>query len=441
LFCALCLLHCVPCLSFAFSHSFRPSTSASDGPVVAALASGASPSVSPETRDAKQKSGGRRGRRKAAQWIACSSTVEVTRAIECYVREGDVVAELGSQLRDSSVALCAAIGPAGRAVLVDVRRKFPDERKGADRTRAMRRDGEEEGFFTDRATFVQTDAFEFWREALFFRERRPPRYDVLVVDVSTVAGNDLDLTCVSLIKEFLALNHGRGEGDNPCRTVIVKSGSLQKLARRLYHAQRIVSGAHSPERRGVDNGTSSIIIGAVGVKQYRETIPFAVRRGDVCVEVGCHLGTTTALIDSAAAIEVKGNQSGDVTSSRRGGCLGVDVGPHIIKSAKKKYSHLPFEVANGFHTGELARMREKYFGESDGHSSVRNIAAYDVVYVDIGGLSGSEGLLEAISLLASVTNSLEPRCIVIKSLCVRRLASCLIPFSEVWMQKRAQRAN
>ncbi|KAL7516959.1 hypothetical protein ACHAWF_000093, partial [Thalassiosira exigua] len=186
-----------------------------------------------------------------------------TRAIETYVREGDAVAELGSQLRDSSVALCEAVGPAGSAVLADVERKFPDEAKGEDRTRAMRREGDERGFYEDRATFVEMKSFESWRQALFFRENKLNRYDVLVMDVSTCAGNDLDLTCISLAREFLALNRGDSEGKGSCRAVIVKSGSLQRLARRLYHAQRVTSGAQSLERQR-PRGESSLI-GAVGV--------------------------------------------------------------------------------------------------------------------------------------------------------------------------------
>lgn len=440
-------LHLVPCLSSAFSTAVRSSTPASDGRIGVLLASSASPppSLSSETQDAKQIIVGenisrRKNSRNTIKWIACSSTVEVTRAIGAFVREGDVVAELGSQLRESSTTLCEKIGPLGQAVLVDVERKFPNEKKEQKRTSAMRRDGDEQEFFADRATFVQTKTFEFWREALFFREYPAPQYNVLVVDVSSAAGNDLDLTCISLIKEFLALNHGSSEDDNPCRTVIVKSGSLQKLARRLYHAQKVVSGTQSPQKRFVDNGTS-MIFGAVGVKQYRDTIPFAVRKGDVCVEVGCHLGTTTKMIDSAATGKAGSNQRNDGTPPSMGGCLGVDIGSSIINSAKKTYPHLRFEVGDAFKTGALARMQEKHFGDSNRCDSTRTRATYDVVYVDIGGLSGSEGLLEAISLLANVTNSLEPRCIVIKSLCVRRLASCLVPFSEVWTKERTQIVN
>ena len=59
-----------------------------------------------------------------------------------------------------------------------------------------------------------------------------------------------------------------------------------------------------------------------------------------------------------------------------------------------------------------------------------NKSIYDAVFVDVGGLSGENGLLEAISLISSISNSLEPRCIVIKSLCIRRLASNLVPFYD-----------
>ena len=104
------------------------------------------------------------------------------------------------------------------------------------------------------------------------------------------------------------------------------------------------------------------------------------------------------------------------------------MGSHIILSARTKYPHLQFEVGDGFKTGQLSRMKDLHFGDKSGN--------LDVVFVDIGGLSGSEGLLEAVALLASISNSLEPRCIVIKSLCIRRLSSCLIPFSEVWRKNR-----
>ncbi len=363
--------------------------------------------------------GKKRNKSPTTKWIACSSTKEMNRAISEYIHEGDVVAELGSQLRESSASLCEAVGPSGYAVLVDIKRKSPNEKKGQDRTSAMRRNGDETDFYADRSTFLETKAFEFWRHALFFRDdvlRGKEGYNALVVDMSTVAGNDLELTCISLVKEFVSLNAGSGEHDNPCRVIIVKSKSLHNLARRLHHAQRIISGSQSIiEERG------TAIVAAVGVEQYRQTIPYVVKKGDVCTEVGCHLGTSTVLIDEAAR---QGGEA-DADQTTNGGCVGIDIGTSIIRSAQKKYPLLSFEVGNGFKTGEISRLTNKHLSRVDSLN-------VDVVYVDIGGLSGSEGLLEAVSLLSSITNALEPRCIVIKSLCVRRLASSIVPFSDVW---------
>jgi co-chaperonin GroES (HSP10) len=370
----------------------------------------------------------RKKKKKAVKWIACSTTKMVASAIQMYIKEGDTVAELGSQLRESSTALCDAIGPEGRAVLVDIQRKFPNEKKDQARTTAMRRRGEEETFYPDRATFAETKSFESWRQALFFSDKGKSKYHGLVVDVGAVAGNDLDLTCLSLVKEFLALNTAADgdDEDDICRVVIIKSGSLYELAKRLFHAEKIFTGVQSLDS-GFDKGVTSII-GTVGVDEYRKTIPYVVKEGDAVIEVGSHFGTSTTLLHNAA----RGQQDCD---SSIGGCIGVDVGAHIIKSAKKKFPNVPFEVGDAWKMAELARMKSKYFSDHPSHR------VYDAVYVDVGGLSGSEGLLEAISLLSSITNSLEPRCIVIKSLCMRRLASSLVPFSEVRKMERERQTQ
>ena len=355
------------------------------------------------TLDKKRKSSN-------TKFIACSSTKEVTRAIEMFVREGDFVAELGSQLRESSRAICESIGSQGKALLIDMERKFPNEKKDMKRTTAMRRKGDEHNFYSDRATFIEIQSFELWRHALFFQQEYPykSQYNVLVVDMSTTAGNDLPLTCIALIKEFIALNSSNQE---ECRAVIVKSGSLQNLAQRLYHAQRVISAKQPLPDMRHKNGGHSLIIGSVGVKQYRETIPYVVQKGDICLELGCHLGVSSSIIDKAA----KGDG--------RGGCLGVDIGKNIICKARERYPNLSFEVGDGFKLAELQRMQTKHFQQS-----TTNISTYDVVYVDIGGLSGSEGLLEAISLLSAIDNCLQARAVVIKSLCIRRLSSSLVPF-------------
>lgn len=359
-------------------------------------------------------------RAKSAKWIACCSTKDVTRAIEMYIEEGDQVAELGSQLRESSTAICERVGPNGYAHLVDIERKFPNEKKGIQRTSAMRRLDDEKDFYSDRSTFTEMKNFDLWREALFLKNIGEIRrqYDALVVDVSIVVGNDLELTCISLIKEFLALNESSDNDENRCKVVIVKSGSLHDLARRLFHAQRLFDGHESIDYSFLRGSTA--IIGTVGVEEYRRAIPFAVRPNDVCIEVGAHMGVTTNLIHRATL-------GSDV--NEESGCIGIDIGPRIVKAARKKFPDVIFEVGDAWKVGELIRQRHKHFPNNT------NDSIYDAVFVDVGGLSGENGLLEAISLISSISNSLEPRCIVIKSLCIRRLASNLVPFYDVWKKK------
>ena len=125
--------------------------------------------------------------------------------------------------------------------------------------------------------------------------------------------------------------------------------------------------------------------------------------------MGCHFGRSTQLL------------------SEPGACAyGIDIGPKIIKNAQAQYPDITFAVADAWKMLDLLRLR------NDG------ILGYDVVYADIGGLSGPHGTLEALSLLDALANALEPRCIVIKSLCVRRLASRLVPFWQLRKKQLAQ---
>ena len=163
------------------------------------------------------------------QWYTCCSTREMLKAVDIFVRETDVVAELGSQLRDVSMAISSKCHS---AVLVDVERKFPSDSK--DRTRAMRRDGDETTLRED-IVFRQIPLLIDWRKALFF-DKNPivGPFDVLVLDVSSIVGNDLEWTTFTMIQEFLALNEAFG---GSCRTVLVKSTGLNRIASSLVHGQ------------------------------------------------------------------------------------------------------------------------------------------------------------------------------------------------------------
>eukprot|EP00961_Rhodomonas_salina_P147131 1980101-Rhodomonas_salina.1 len=57
---------------------------------------------------------------------------------------------------------------------------------------------------------------------------------------------------------------------------------------------------------------------------------------------------------------------------------------------------------------------------------------WDAVMVDVGGLSGHDGVLEAVALLRQLTSAMPSvRAIVIKSACMRALASSFLPANEL----------
>jgi hypothetical protein len=334
------------------------------------------------------------------RWITCSSTNELESAVSHFVRPGDAVAELGSQLRDVSTTICETLEGTGSAVLVDVARKFPKTTdKGLERTRAMRRPDDEIDFYPGVATFMEIPELDRWRSA--FQESKTDSFDVLVLDVNAIVGNDLEWTSLSIVREFTAI-YGN------CRVVLIKSLNLNQWATRLVHGQRWI------DNQGVkENSRGPKIIPTVGVLEYRKTIPFTVKAGDSVLEVGCHLGTSSVLLHEAAA-------QGDA-----GYCIGVDVGPKIIQGAKERFPGVYFSVGDAWKTAALLRVQQEFHAS---HETESNRLGFDVIYVDVGGLSGSDGLLESLSLLSSLMNALEPKYIVIKSVCMRRLASTLVPY-------------
>lgn len=330
-------------------------------------------------------------------WYTCCSTRELVKATELFVREDDVVAEVGAQLRDVSNMIAAKCQS---AVMVDIERKFPKDSK--DRTSAMRRRGDE-AELQDHVAFGEMQSLSDWRKALFFQYFQGQPYDVFVLDVSAVVGNDLEWTSFSIVQEFLALNECLG---GHCRTVLIKSAGLNSLASRLVHGKVWMDREPSKQVK------RTTILGTVGVQEYRSTMEHAVLPGDAVLEVGCHFGTSTTQLHEAA--------------SPRGYCIGVDVGASIVEGAKKKYPHVYFDVGDAWKTAELLRIQQDYLGlhpETDARRT-----GFDVVYVDVGGLSGSDGVLEALTLLSSLEKALEPRCLVIKSQCMRRLSTTLTSF-------------
>ncbi|GFH53593.1 hypothetical protein CTEN210_10069 [Chaetoceros tenuissimus] len=332
------------------------------------------------------------------QIIACSSPTELQRAISFYIKEGDQVLELGSQLTDTTQHLCQTIGSNGKATLIDVKRKEATTGRSSNRDTSLFLS--ENGEFVHRVTYKELEHFDQWRSYAY------DNFDVMILDAGTMIGNDLHLSALTLANEFIA---NQMEKDACPRVVIVKSKTLSNLARRIIHSQRLLDGT-TIVSKDIERSCDPLVVPCVGVNEYRRTIPFLVKEGDEAIEVGSHFGRTTKMLHDAVG--------------KNGFAAGVDIGPKIIANAKQQYPDVPFEVVDAWKTLELLKVKIKY-GRNDS-------LGYDVCYADIGGLSGANGLLESLSLLDSIAKATEPRTIVIKSLCMNRLASQLIAFSSVW---------
>ena len=331
-------------------------------------------------------------------FIACASSTELERAFSFFCQPGDHVLELGAQFSDASRTLCATTGPTGKALLVDIVRS--DAKSGRSTARNVH------SFHTMKGVdIVELSSLDAWKNTLFPNDTatsRSPNFDIVSIDLGHMIGNDLYLSTLSLADDILSMTTPR--------VVIVKSQSLSSLSRRLIPAQHVLEGHILLETGGLDTlrkNTEPYILASVGVEEYRRLIPFTVKKEDTILEVGCHFGRSTNLLNEAAAC-----------------AYGVDIGPKIIKNAQSQYPDISFAVADAWKTLDLLKLR------TDG------VLGYDVVYADIGGLSGAHGTLEALSLLDALANSLEPRCIVIKSLCMKRLASQLRPFQSIWAKTK-----
>eukprot|EP00527_Entomoneis_sp_CCMP2396_P007254 CAMPEP_0198146706 /NCGR_PEP_ID=MMETSP1443-20131203/30970_1 /TAXON_ID=186043 /ORGANISM="Entomoneis sp., Strain CCMP2396" /LENGTH=333 /DNA_ID=CAMNT_0043810759 /DNA_START=222 /DNA_END=1226 /DNA_ORIENTATION=- len=322
-------------------------------------------------------------------------------AVKYFVKPGQTVAELGSQLRGVSISICESLQGDGKAVLLDVPRKPPKNRSSLSRIKDMRLPGNEHDFFPDVATFQQISCLDDWKQGFLDSSHV---YNVMVLDVNSIVGNDLEITSLSIAKEFSSLFE-------ECGVVLIKSAALNVWAARLIHGQKWIDAKQSEKG---DTTMPPHVIGTVGVQEYRSMIPYTVGKGDAVLEVGCHLGTSTALLHEAS-------------DGNGGYAIGVDVGPKIIEGAKKRYPNTPFSVGDAWKVADLLRIQAGLVKHGGISESSRKVG-FDVIFVDVGGLSGRDGLLEALMLLICLINGLEPRCIVIKSQCVRRTASSLVPF-------------
>ncbi len=322
-----------------------------------------------------------------AEIIAAPSARELERVAPQLISDGDSVLSAGVAL-ESQAEMLKRLAGAGRVVSVDVPRKASRSRRELFRT-----DG---------------DFRPLTRAGDVVSALRPDEsFDCVVVDAAALLGFDLPLDTLALCEAL------RRRQETP-PTVLVRSSALATLAGLLAAGDDLKRIARilkmHDERPSLDNTriyeAQPVIVGARGVRDYRNCIDTVVRPGDRVLELGCHFGTTTAML------------------AKRGYALGVDVGTSIIASAKEQHPTIDFMVGDAWGVGGLARL-----------------GPWDAVFVDVGGLSGADGTLDALALARSLGAALDPRAIVMKSKCLRQLAKNLAPSTRLeneWDHERVE---
>lgn len=303
------------------------------------------------------------------------------------VGSGEKVLELGCALSDITKALVERVGPAGWVV-------------GGDTPRKTHRSVGCKSHFRSGETLAGVKHFveiESPYDCL-----APPLRDELgagptcaFLDLGIMTGNDLLLDTLALVRQLQRVYH------ETLRLVVVKSPALCAHAGSYASSAQLCQNKMARQAWEVDieRRPGLRVLGAIEVAQYREAIPLVVRPGDKALEIGCHLGTTTRLLHDA------------VRAGPGGLAIGVDVGTGNIKSARKAHKDIRFEVADGYDVGGLRALG----------------VDFDVIFVDIGGLSGAEGLLEAVALLRQLGSAFPScRALVIKSKCVQRHARTML---------------
>lgn len=124
------------------------------------------------------------------------------------------------------------------------------------------------------------------------------------------------------------------------------------------------------------------IVATRGVREYRATIPTVVGSRDVLLETGCEWGTTTTLLAQHARQVV-----------------GTDISPDCIDRARKLRPELDLRVLDAY----------------DVRAALDFGLPFNVIYIDLSGLSGYRGLLDLIALVNVYATVLRPDTIVVKS--------------------------
>jgi hypothetical protein len=146
---------------------------------------------------------------------------------------------------------------------------------------------------------------------------------------------------------------------NPCCAALDAERIAREQASGLAPSPRAWSGRHNKPSRGKAprhsfNDKQPIVV-AENIDDYRSAISVHVRDTDIVLEIGCHQGSSTVLMDNAGKRAV-----------------GVDKGEHVLKEGRRLHPQLALHDIDASDISALTHLSKKE-------------GPFDVIFIDIGG--------------------------------------------------------
>jgi len=228
----------------------------------------------------------------------------------------------------------------------------------------------------------------------------PKSIAVVVMDVTTFHGHDMLLDGVRLVEELRdCLAPGLA-------TVIVKSRVMTRHASQVWSSQKFL---HLRQTEGAwrECGPQCKVLAGVGVLPYRNTIKQVVADGcKRILEIGCADGASTRLLCTALqGAGVSLSPDAAVCGPDEGWVVGLDTGKRCVANAQRQGPPvIQYALVDGWDTAALMQAAK----------------GVDAIYIDVGGISGTDGLFEALALLRLLEAAFRPtlRYLVFKSRCL-----------------------
>ena len=347
--------------------------------------------------------------------IYCAPSVSAYEAgVAQLVRSGDSVLEVGCQLGRTTALLANITTASGFVLGVDMHRELNGKSGKASSYRCHA---------TPAAAGLDPSCVHLalvdpWDTLALLSAVNARAIDVLAIDVNSLLGNDLMLTALSLARQLSRVLPG-------LRCVLLKSRSVAKVERQL-----VLPEAFAAEEGPVPRAWLPRVIPAVGVKEYRAAARSWLDRHpgrQRVLEIGCHVGTSTALL--AEAVQGRG-----------GFVAGVDVSRSIVERATALHGgRAAFGVADAWDAAGLVRVWGELQATHGGDDEAGG--GPTLLCLDVGGVSSAQGELDALSLveLLSRTFSETLQAVVVKSRCLKSSARTLKPVG--WAQRRKARGG